>query len=190
MDPLELELARWLAEARIDEAVVSRLQERALRQLAAEEATLLGLCLDLAEAGRPILARTTEGRVHRGVLVAVAADFAALRGATGDAVFLPLAHLAWLRPAPGPWGGAPARSGAAAGDRTPPLPARLVDVLTGLAADRPRVRLLLAGDPDVWAGRLRGCGADVLSVELSAEPKVIGWAPLAQVTEVGLVDER
>jgi hypothetical protein len=190
VDPLELELSRWLAEARVDEAVVSRLQERALRQLAAEEATLIGLCLDLAEARRPILARTAQGRVHRGVLVAVGADFVAVRGATGDALFLSLTHLAWLRPAPGGWAGAPARSGAAAGDRKPPLAARLVDVLTGLAADRPRVRLLLAGDPDVWAGRLRGCGTDVLSVELSGEPKVIGWAPLGQVTEVGLVDER
>lgn len=190
MDPIELELARWLAEARVDEAVVSRLQERALRQLAAEEATLLGLCLDLAEARRPILARTTEGRVHRGVLVAVGADFVALRSSTGDATFLPVGHLSWLRPAPGAWAGAPARSGAAAGDRKPPLAARLVDVLTGLGADRPRVRVVLAGDPDVWAGRLRGCGTDVLSVELSGEPKVIGWAPLGQVTEIGLVDER
>ena len=190
MDPLELELARWLAEARVDAAVVSRLRERAQRQLAAEEATLLGLCLDLAEARRPILARTAEGRVHRGVLVAVGADFVALRSSTGDATFLPVGHLAWLRPAPGPWSGAPARSGAAAGDRSPPLAARLVDVLTGLAADRPRLRLGLAGDPDVWAGKLRGCGTDVLSIELSADPKVIAWAPLGQVTEVGLVDER
>lgn len=190
MDPLERELARWLAEARVEQAVVSRLQERALRQLASEEATLLGLCLDLAEGSRPILARTAEGRVHRGVVVAVGADFLAVRSGSGDATFLPVAHLAWLRPAPGPWAGAPARSGAAAGDRTPPLAARLVDVLTGLAADRPRVRLLLAGDPDVWAGKLRGCGSDVLSVELSGDPKVIGWAPLGQVTEIGLVDER
>jgi hypothetical protein len=190
MDPLELELTRWLAEARVDEAVTSRLQERALRQLAGDEATLLGLCLDLAEGARPVLARTTEGRVHRGVLVAVGADFLALRSSSGDATFLPVGALAWLRPAPGAWSGAAVRGGTAAGDRPPPLAARLVDVLTGLAADRPRVRLVLAGDPDVWAGRLRACGADVLSVELTTEPAVTGWAPLASVTELGLVDER
>ena len=190
MDPLEQELARWLAEARVDEAVTSRLRERALRQLAGDEATLLGLCLDLAEAGRPVLARTTQGRVHRGLLVAVGADFAALRGATGDAAFLPIGHLTWLRPAPGTWAGARARGGAAAGARTPPLAARLVDVLTGLAADRPRVRLVVAGDPDPWAGRLQACGADVLSVEQATDPPVIGWIPLSQVTEVGLIDER
>lgn len=190
MDPLELELARWLAEARVDDAVTARLRERSLRQLAVEDATLLGLCLDLAEAARPVLARTTAGRVHRGVLVAVGADFAALRSAAGEATFLPVASLAWLRPAPGGWTGAPARTGAAAGGRQPPLAARLVDVLTGLAADRPRVRLVVAGDPDVWAGRLRGCGADVLSVELAGEPAVTGWAPLASVVELHLVDER
>ncbi len=190
MDPLELELARWLAEARVDEAVTSRLRERALRQLAADEATLLGLCLDLAEAGRTVLARTTQGRVHRGVLVAVGTDFVALRSPSGEATFLPVDHLAWLRPAPGTWVGAPARGGEAAGDRRPPLAARLVDIITGLAADRPRVRLVLAGDPDVWAGRLRACGADVLSVEQAIDPPVMGWVPLAQVTEVGLVDER
>ncbi|MEO5679036.1 MAG: hypothetical protein ABIS47_05130 [Acidimicrobiales bacterium] len=190
MDPLEQELARWLAEARVDDAVTSRLRERALRQLAADEATLLGLCLDLAEARRPILARTTAGRVHRGVVVAVGADFVAVRSPTGEASFLPAGHLAWLRPAPGSWAGAPARGGEAAGSRPPPVAARLVDVLTGLAADRPRVRLILAGDPDVWAGRLRGCGADVLSVEQAGEPPMVGWIPLPQVTEVGLVDER
>ena len=190
MDPLDLELARWLAEARVDQAVTARLAERALRQLAAEEATLLGLCLDLAESARPVLARTTQGRVHRGVLVAVGADFVALRNATGEATFLPVGHLAWLRPAPGAWAGAPARSGEAAGARTPPLAARLVDVLTGLAGDRHRVRLVVAGDPDVWSGRLRGCGADVLSVEQAGDPPVVGWIPIPQVAEVGLVDER
>lgn len=185
-----MELARWLAEARVDEAVTARLRERSLRQLGAEEATLLGLCLDLAEGGRAVLARTREGRVHRGVLVAVGADFVAMRSGSGDATFLPVGWLAWLRPAPGAWRGAPARGGAAAGDRTPPLAARLVDVLTGLAGNRPRVRLVLAGDPDVWAGRLLTCGADVLSVELPGDPRGTGWAPLAQVTEVGLFDER
>ena len=187
---MEQELARWLAEARMDEAATSRLRERALRQLAGDEATLLGLCLDLAEAGRPVLARTAGGRVHRGVLVAVGADFVVLRSPTGDATFLPVGHLASLRPAPGAWAGALARGGEAAGSRTPPLPARLVDILTGLAADRPRVRVVVAGDPDVWAGRLRACGADVLSVEHGSDTPVIGWIPLAQVTEVGLVDER
>lgn len=190
MDPLEQELASWLADARVDEAVTSRLRERALRQLAGDEATLLGLCLDLAEARRPVLARTSEGRVHRGVVVAVGADFLALRGPTGEATFLPIGHLGWLRPAPGTWPGAPARSGEPAGNRTPPLAARLADVLTGLAANRPRVRLVVAGDPDVWAGRLRACGADIVSVEQSADPPVVGWVPLLQVTEVGLVDER
>ena len=189
-DALDQELARWLAEARVDEAVISRLRERSLRQLAADEATMLGLCLDLAESARPVLARTTEGRVHRGVLVAVGADFVAMRSPTGDATFLPVGHLAWLRPAPGTWAGAPARGGEAAGSRNPPLAARLVDVLTGLAGDRPRVRLVVAGDPDTWSGRLRGCGADVLSVEQAGEPRLVGWIPLSQVSEVGLVDER
>jgi len=190
VDPLELELARWLAEARVDEAATSRLAERALRQLAVEEATLLGLCLDLAEANRSVLARTAGGRVHRGVLVAVGADFVALRSATGEATFLPVAQVAWLRPSPGAWSGAPARSGSAAGSRKPPLAARLGDVLSGLAADQPRIRMHVVGDPDVWAGKLRACGADVLSVELAGEPKLTGWVPLAQVSEVGLVDER
>jgi len=187
---LDQELVRWLAEARVDEAVLSRLAERAMRQLAGDEATLLGLCLDLAEACRPVLARTTEARVHRGLLVAVGTDFVALRSAAGETIFLPLDHLAWLRPAPGSWDGAPVRGGEAAGTRTPPLAARLVDILTGLAADRPRVRLVVAGDPDAWSGRLRACGADILSLEQAGEPPVVGWVPLSQLTEVGLVDER
>lgn len=67
---------------------------------------------------------------------------------------------------------------------------RLVDVLTGLAADRPRVRLVVTGDPDVWVGRLRACGADVLSVELAGELNLTAWVPMDHVSELSLVDER
>lgn len=42
----------------------------------------------------------------------------------------------------------------------------------------------------MWAGRLWGCGADVLSMEQATELPVVGWIPLLQVTKVGLVDER
>jgi hypothetical protein len=181
-DPFEAELVRWLAQARADEAVVSRSRERALRQLAAEEATFATLAVDLGEAEVPVVARTTAGRSHLGAIVAVGVDFVVVRPGPGRAVFLPLAAVTSLRVAPG------IRAPAPAGHRPPPLDATLVDVLTGLAGDRPRVQVVMGGEPDAWVGELRQVGVDVVSVRLTGEPPVTAWGHLRAVTEVTLLD--
>jgi len=186
-DSLDQELARWLAQAAVEDAAADRLKERVLRQLALEEATLLGLCLDLAEARRPVLVRTTGGRLHRAVIVAVGADFVALRTSSREAILLPIGAVSTIRSAPG----APAAlHRAAPSDRKPPLVARFVDILSGLATDRPRARLAVEGEPEMLFGRLRGCGADVLSVDLGDDVPVLTWIPVRSIVELDLIDER
>jgi hypothetical protein len=186
-DSLEAELARWLAKASVDEAAAERLRERVLRQLAMEEATFLGLCLDLAEARRPVLLRTTFRRVHRAQIVAVGADFVAIRTPSREAVLIPVAALGAIRSAPDSPG---ALRRTAPSDRRPPLLARFVDILTGLAGDKPRVRLAVEGEQELLFGRLRGCGADVLSVDLGDDAPVLTWIPVRSILEVELIDER
>lgn len=185
-DALETELARWLAKAAVDDAAAERLRERVLRQLALEEATFLGLCLDLAEARRPVIIRTTSGRTHRATIVAVGADFVALRTPAREAVLVPLTGLGAVRSVPG--------SGSlhrvAPSDRRPPVVARFVDILTGLAADRPRVRVVVQGEQEILFGRLRGCGVDVLSIDLGDDEPLLSWLPLRAIVELELIDER
>lgn len=181
-DPIEAELARWLADARAEEASLARSRERALRQLAAEEATFATLSLDLAETGVAVVARTVDGRAHRGTVVAVGADFLVVRPALDRAVFLPFDGLASLRLAPG------GRGPDAAGQRPPPFEATLGDVLTGLAGDRPRVLLGVRGDPELWLGELWQVGVDVVAVRLDGARVTSAWAQLGAVTEVTLLE--
>jgi hypothetical protein len=184
---IEAELARWLAKASVDQAAAERLRERVLRQLALEEATFLGLLLDLAEARRPVLIRTTFGRVHRATIVAVGADFIALHAPQRDTVLIPVGGLGAIRSVPETPG---ALHRAAPSDRKPPLLARFVDILTGLAAERPRVRLAVEGEQEILFGKIRGCGVDVLSVDLGDDVPVLTWIPLRSVVELELIDER
>ena len=94
-----------------------------------------------------------------------------------------------VRPAPGSTEGS-RRDAAASGERHAPLDARFVDILTGLAPDRPQVRITVIGDPDPMHARLRACGIDVVSVELATVPPSMCWLPLRSILEVDLVDER
>src|SRR5204863_961971 len=73
------DLGRWAADSRASDAARARTRERWLRRQAAEEATLPGVALDLAERGDAVVLKTTSGRAHRGRLVAVARDVWVLR---------------------------------------------------------------------------------------------------------------
>src|SRR4051812_21674722 len=90
-DAFGAELARLLADAAADAAVSDRSQGRVLRQVAEEEATFVGVCVDLAERGVGVVIRTASGRSHRGVVVAVGRDFLVVRDAAraGTPVFVP-----------------------------------------------------------------------------------------------------
>lgn len=171
-----------VADAVAEEAARERSQTRMLRQIAEEEATFLGVALDLAERGAVVVARTASGRSHRGRVVAVGRDFVILRdGPDAAPAFLAVAALSSLRPQPG------SASADTAGGRAAPLDVGLAALLVGLAADRPRVQVSAVGDDPV-AGELRSVGSDVLTLRLDGGASLRAHVRLAAVSELLLLD--
>jgi hypothetical protein len=174
-------LDHLVADAVAEAAAQERSQTRVLRQIAEEEATFLGLALDLAERGVTVVVRTASGRSHRGAVVAVGRDFVVVRDGGGPPAFLAVGAIASLRPQPG--------SGArdAAGGRGAPLDVGLAALLPALAADRPRVQLCALGDEPI-AGELRAAGVDVLTLRLDGDAGLRAHVRLAAVAELLLLD--
>jgi hypothetical protein len=180
----ETELGRFLADAAADGAARERSQERGLRQVAEEEATFAGLALDLAERGMGVIARTAGGRPHRGRIVAVGRDFVVVRDGPRPPAFLPLAAMTVLRPEPAV-GGPPDD---AAGARPAPVDVSLAAALVRLAAERPRVQLTSMGDPEPMAGELRSVGADVATVHLDGDGRLVAHVRLATLADLIVFD--
>lgn len=179
VEGLLAQLADWTAEARVGSAAQSRVRERWLRQQAVEDARFAGLALDLAERRAGVVVGTTGGRSLRGRIAAVGRDFCLVRSEAGQASFVALSAVASLRPEPG------GRAGDAASDRSATQSTTLVEVLSLLAADRPRVRVVLVGG-EVVAGELRAVGDDVVTLRLDGGPAAV-YVRTAAVTEVALV---
>jgi hypothetical protein len=167
-------LARWAAEATVDEAARSRARERWLRIQAEEEASLAGALVDLAERGRPVL---LDGGAHRlrGLIVGVGADFVAMRSDAGQQVLVPLGAVEVVRAQPG---------SEVIGDRSSTLDVTLATVLGPIAADRTEV--LVHTDRQAVRGLLRAVGGDVLRVRSDGDPPAPVWVPLAAVRMVVL----
>lgn len=175
VDRLLADLARWAGDRRSDEAAQSRSQEQWLRRQAEEAARFTGLALDLAEQGVSVGVATTTGRRHHGAVVAVAEDFMVVHAPGGHAVFLPYRALTVVR--------ASASDVGTPSARVAPLGARLVHALAGLAADRPRVLLVLEGGETI-SGELTSVGVDVLAVRIDATPPAVVHARVDAVCEV------
>jgi hypothetical protein len=180
-DDLLADLARWTSDQQVDEAAKARTRERWLRQQAEEDARFAGLALDLAERGDHVAVRSVSGRMYVGVLAAVGRDFLVVRTQSGSrAAFVTFDAVATIRPEPGSTA-PPANS-----ERDASLAASFVDVLAGLAADRPRVQVMAGGDP--LAGELRAVGHDVASLRLDTSPPATAYVRLGPVVEVVLLN--
>ena len=174
-------LDHLVADAVAEEAARERAQTRVLRQIAEEEATFVGVALDVAERGSPVVARTSSGRTHRGRVLAVGRDFLVIRDRAGPPAFLAVQALSSLRPQPG---SAPADT---AGGRSAPLDVGLAAVLVRLAAERPRVQVSALGDEPL-AGQLRSVGVDVLTLRLDGDAGLRAHIRLGAVSDVLLLD--
>lgn len=176
------DLRRWVADAVADEAGASRFRARVLRQQAEEEATVAGLALDLAERAADVVVALGGGAAVAGRIVAVGADFLAVRERRELPTFVPLRAVGVLRLAPGTSAGDPT------GDRPPPLAASLLAVLGGVAAGRPRVQLSTTAGP--LTGRLRAVGADVIALLADGEPATDAYVPVRSLLALTLLDVR
>lgn len=168
-------LLTLLDDAKASDARAARERQRWLRRQAEEEATLVGTLLDLAERGSLLSLRTTTGRAHHGRVVAVGTDFVVV-GGEGSRTCVRLGAVSSVRPAAGE------RHGAPTGGRTAPLDLLLVEVLAGLAPERPRVAVVTAADGAV-SGDLLAVGADVVTVRLDGNPRTPCYVALAAVLE-------
>jgi hypothetical protein len=153
-----------------------------------------GVALDLAERGAVVVLQTTSGRAHRGRLVAVARDAWVLRsemsdgpggpGGTVGATFVATDAVASVRAVPR---GSAKPAPVAAGARLAPLGASMADMLTDLAIDRPRVSLVVLGEPEAIVGELRSVGADVATLKVAGEPPATVYVRLGSVSELSVL---
>lgn len=181
VDALLTDLARWAADARAEDAARSRSRERWLRQQAAEDARFTGVALDLAERGAGVVVRTTTGRTLQGRIAAVARDFCVLVDAGGVTTLVSLPAIVTVRPEVG------YRPGDADSERTAPIDTALADVLTGLAGERPRVRIEVEGGGEALAGELRAASGEVATVRLDGEPPATVYLRLESLRELTIL---
>jgi hypothetical protein len=159
-------------------AVRERAAERELRQRATELAGWSGTLRDLAEAGTAVTVRCRSGRVHHGVLLAVAEDFVALRLPGGQLVALAGQAVTSVRPEPG------SRAAPAMGDRDRAQDRTLLEVLDRAVAERRRLALSLDGSPEVLQGVLAAVGEDVVTLRLDGRDRDVVYVRAGAILEV------
>ena len=156
-------LSKWLADARVDAAAAGRAHQRWLERQATEDATIAGVLVDLAERGRPVALRCAGGRTVRGRVFAIGADFVAIRESRLGDVLIPRHSIATVRAAPG--------DDPIVGDRPVSLMVVLAEALVELAADRPTVLVVAAGDQ--VRGELHSAGQDLGSITTNADRREV-----------------
>jgi hypothetical protein len=171
------ELQRLLDDARAAERSEARGQERSLRHVAEESARLAGTLVDLAERGSGVTVRTATGRSHHGPVRLVATDFCVVGSESGD-VWIALAAVTTVRPHPGE------RHVAATGSR-PTVDLLLLEALSRVAPERPRLSIVLSGGESV-VGQLRSVGTDLLTVRLDGDGRGVCYVSGSSVREVFL----
>jgi hypothetical protein len=175
IEGLLAELAAWSADQRAEDAAAGRARVRSLRTQLEESASMAGTLIDLGEAGTHVALQTNRGRMHHGVVAAVGLDFVAVRSDLGPLLMITLSALVTVRPKN--------VTRAATGSRAP-APTTLVEFLGRLAEDRPRVRLVAAGEP--VTGELLAVGTDVLSLRCDGQPPSVVYVPAGSVSELSL----
>ncbi len=146
-------LASWLADCVVDEAAAARSRQRSLEQQVAEESSIAGVLLDLAEQQYFVAIKTTLGYSCEGHITSVGADFVLLLSQDNEEIVIPVRSVAVVK------GGATNRH--CLGARTLSR-VRFTDVLGGLVADKAQVEVV-SGDERV-VGVLQGAGFDVIAV--------------------------
>lgn len=175
---LTARLERWVAAARVEDAVGRRRRARWLRQQAEEEGRLRGVLAGLAERGDDVAVRTLAGRVRRGNVQTVGRDFVAL-------ALDPAVSLVALRAVAAVT--VPAGRSSIAGDHPLARSASLAEVLAELCAERERAVLLGDDGAPVAAGVLRAVGRDLVTVALDGgRPPSTAYVPMAALAEVVL----
>ncbi|MEO0494190.1 MAG: hypothetical protein AAF081_12320, partial [Actinomycetota bacterium] len=148
-----------------------RARQRWLERVAAEEATLPGVLVDLAERRRPVTVQTLDGHRVTGPVVAVGADFGVVREPRLGDAFVPTHRIAVVRPAPG--------DDLPTGDRPADFVLTFGDALMELATERPDVIVGVGGESH--RGELRTVSPDVVTLALGGDRRDPVHAALAAI---------
>ncbi|MEZ5244577.1 MAG: hypothetical protein R2707_05725 [Acidimicrobiales bacterium] len=175
-DPLA-GLEKWLADGRVDAAAAERARRRWLERQATEDASVAGVCLDLAERNEPVAVRTSGGRSTRGRVTALGADFVVVREERVGDVVIPLRCVATIRAAPG--------GGAVPGERSAGFSVVLAEALVELAAERPLVLVSVGGDE--IRGELRSAGTDVVALATASVGRDLVHVAIAAIDHLVLL---
>lgn len=176
-DPQDAAL-RWLLDDQRARSSADELARvRRLREQAAEDSTMAGTLLDLAESGQAVGVRTVTGQRHQGVVAGLGRDFCLLRPAHGRSMYVTLAAIASVRVAAGARAGDP-------GTRAPAVDRTLREVLAFIVPERPRVTLRTVGDSAPVTGELRAVGVDLATVRLDGPEQGTCYLPLDALAEV------
>jgi len=170
---------RWLAEQLVDDAVDARRRAADLRAQAAEEGTLHGVLVDLAERARPLVLRTVAGVEHRVTLTLVGSDVVTGRTMRGEHVAVGLDAIASVRAEPG----APP----SIGDRSVVASTSLIGHLRELAAVRPATVVTLRAGSRL-GGTLTMAGTDVLAVRLRDDDRSTVHVAITAVSDLVVLD--
>jgi hypothetical protein len=148
----------------------------------------------MVERGAAVVLRTTSGRTHRAPLVAVARDFwmlgpeasRATSGSTGMAgvTLVATEAVASLRAQPSE-GAEPTTE--ESGARLVRLAVSMAQALSDLAAEHPRVRIVVLGDPEPTVGELRSVGVDVATLRVAGVEPTTVYVRLGSVTELSVL---
>jgi hypothetical protein len=166
-------LDAWRAAAAGAATIDERRRERWLRVQADEEATFVGVLVDLAEQGRRVAVSTGGGQRHVGAIRVIGRELVVIETEVGATALLRLDAVRSVRSAPGDAG--------VTGDRSVHLDVTWEDALRVLAEDRPRA--VLAAGPDRWAGELRSVGLDVAIVRVEGDGARV-YLPVRSIDEV------
>ena len=169
-------LSNWLADCQVDDAATARARQRSLEQQAAQESTIAGVLLDLAERGRPVTLKTVGGQVCDGQIIAAGADFVFVLDENSGELIIPTRAIATIRTSPTdrPVTGARQLS-----------PVVLADTLDELAADHAHV-LVAVGDENV-SGLLQTAGTDVIAVAVKGARRDLVYIATAAIDHLLVV---
>ena len=151
-------LARWLADCLVDEAAAARSRQRSLEQQAAQEASIAGVLLNLAERGRLVNIKTLTGQTCEGHLTSVGADFVFMHAHENQELLIPNRSIAVIKSS--------GTNCLSLGTRTPSTVC-LADTLEWLAADKAHVEVVVADE--TVRGRLQTSGTDLIAISVATK---------------------
>lgn len=174
-------LDRFVADARAEQAAARRRREHWLQRQANDEASLVGVLVDLAERGDAVAVHARAGRVHHGCIEVVGADFILLGRGELPCVVVALTAVSAVTTQ----SGTPIATGA----RKVVAVRTLAQLVEGLCGGRERVTLVVDDGRYTVTGTLWSLGQDVVTVRLDSATvadRRTAYLPLVAISELVL----